>query len=86
MLLLVAAFAAFPMGWRRAASGIALGLLLIWLLNQGRIVALFYAVRHDLALFNLLHGYVLPLVIVAAGSLFYLWWASRGGKLADGPA
>lgn len=71
MFLLVAAFAAVRMGWRHRLAGIALGLVLVFVLNQVRILALFYAFRDDRHLFDLLHTTVLPALLIAAVVLYF---------------
>ena len=53
-------------------------MLLIYGLNQIRIVALYFAVRHDKVLFELIHGLVGPLAIIAVACLFFAWWIGRG--------
>lgn len=86
VFLLWAAIAAFPAaGWRRKAMGAAVGTALIYLLNQARIVALFYVLRQDRSLFDLLHGYIAPTVIILLGCLFFLGWAAGGTKRDHGP-
>lgn len=69
--LLVAAFVAAPLAWRRRAAGLALGLALAFALNQARIVTLFQAFRSDRALFELLHTTVLPVLLVALIGLYF---------------
>ena len=71
MFLLVAAFAAVRMDWRHKLVGLATGLCLIFVLNQARILALFYAFRNDRTLFDLLHTTVLPALLVAAVALYF---------------
>lgn len=72
MFLLTAAFAAVGMPWRRRTGSLAAGLALIYIANQARILALFYAYRADRALFDMLHTAVLPVVLVAlAAGYFY---------------
>ncbi|MHB1173900.1 MAG: archaeosortase/exosortase family protein [Sulfuriferula sp.] len=65
MELLMAAFIAVAGSWRMRLSGIVFGSVLIYGLNQVRIVALYFAVRHDKSLFELNHGLVGPLIIIA---------------------
>ncbi|MEW5769030.1 MAG: exosortase/archaeosortase family protein [Pseudomonadota bacterium] len=77
LFLLVAAFVAYPFAWRARLIGIGLGALLVFALNQGRIVALWHAFLHDRALFGLLHGTVLPLALVAICLLFFLAFLAR---------
>ena len=72
LFLLVAAFVAYPLMWRIRITGIALSALLIYGLNQARIVLLWWAIRTNPTLFGLLHGTVLPLVLIAISLLFFL--------------
>lgn len=79
LFLLVAAFLAYPFTWQQRATGIAIGTLLIYVLNQVRIVILWHASIHDRGLFGLLHGTVLPLVLVATCLIFFLAFLSHHG-------
>lgn len=47
------------------------GLLLVWLLNVARIVALFFAWRADAQWFDWLHNYIGPIVLVALLALYF---------------
>jgi exosortase family protein XrtM len=76
--LLVAAMAVAPLPWRRRVLGLALGLPLVFALNQLRVLALFYAFRSDRSWFELLHGAVAPLLLVLAVGLFFIVWLNRG--------
>ena len=71
MFLLIAAFATVRLGWRQRLTGLVLGLVLIFALNQARILALFYAYRNQRRLFDLLHTTVLPAVLIAAVALYF---------------
>jgi exosortase family protein XrtM len=77
MLLLAAAMLAFRMSWRRKLLGILAGGLLVYFTNQARIVALYYSLRFDRSLFEALHGYVAPIIAIAAAGLFVLYWVSH---------
>jgi len=74
LFLMIAAIVAYTARWRQKAAGILAGVLLIYLVNQARIVGLWFALRHDRQLFAVMHGYIAPILIIIAGSLFYLWW------------
>ena len=71
MFLLIAAFAAVRLSGRRKLIGLALGLGLVFVLNQARILTLFYAYRNERSLFDILHTTILPAVLVAAVALYF---------------
>jgi len=74
LFLIIAAILAFKARWRDKLAGLLLGAIVIYLANQWRIVALYFALRHDRELFSALHGYIAPVLIIAIGCLFYLVW------------
>jgi exosortase/archaeosortase family protein len=89
VFMLVAAFAVFPMPGRWRLWGMACGLLWVFVLNQLRIAALFYAFRSDKELFDLMHNIAAPLVMIAlTGGFFQLWImrAERRGLAAPAPS
>ena len=69
--LLIAAIIAMPLPWRRKLLGAVIGSALVCLLNLIRMTVLYWAAIDDRALFNALHGYIAPTVIVIALSLFF---------------
>ncbi len=74
LFLIIAAIMAFRSSWRHKAVGLCLGMPLIYLANQVRIVSLYFALRYDRMWFEILHGYIGPTFIIALGCVFYLWW------------
>jgi len=74
MFLIIAAILAFQTSWRHKVTGLVLGMMTIYLANQVRIVSLYFAARHDQALFAALHGYIAPTLIIAIGCAFYIGW------------
>ncbi len=82
LFLLIAAIMAYPFTWRVKLQGLGLGLPLVFVLNQVRIVALWYAFLHDRALFGMLHGIVMPLLLVVACLLFFLAFITRHEPVA----
>ena len=78
MFMLAAAFAAVVMPWRHRLTGLGLGILLVFCLNQVRLVTLFYVHRSDPSLFNLLHGTVAPIVLIIAVALYVFFWMGDG--------
>jgi len=83
MFLLVAAFVAVRLHWRHRAAGLAFGLAFVFILNQARILALFYAFRADRALFDALHTAVLPVILIAlSAAYFYAFLHDRRHRMA----
>jgi len=72
LFLLAAAFFAYPFAWRTRLLGLVAGTLLVFALNQARIVVLWHAFLHDRAWFGVLHGTVLPVLLVAACLVYFL--------------
>lgn len=76
LFLVVAAFTVAPLDWRRRTFGAALGVPVVFAVNQARILTLFYAFRSDPALFASLHATVTPIaVVVLVCCYFYAWLA-----------
>ncbi len=82
LFLLLGAFAAIQMPWRRRLAGMALGALLVFSLNQARILSLFYAFRADRQLFDLLHTIVAPIVFIALIALYFYVCIHHDQRLA----
>lgn len=72
--LMAAAMLAAPQSLRARLGGVLAGTAVVFALNQARVVALFYAVRSDKALFDALHGIVAPMVLVIAAAVFFVLW------------
>jgi exosortase/archaeosortase family protein len=77
LFLLWAAFFAYPFSWRVRMTGLISGAILIYVVNQGRIVTLWHVWISDRALFPALHGVVLPLVMVAFCLAFFMIFLVR---------
>lgn len=76
-LLLIAAVLAFPASWRKRLTGVAAGLLVAFLLNQTRLLALYIALRDHGRHFELMHAYVTPVAAVALLVIAFVYWSSR---------
>lgn len=74
LFLIIAAVFSFRCSLRAKLAGLLGGVLLVFVLNQMRIVALFFALIHDPHWFDLIHGYVGPTLIVFVIALCYLYW------------
>jgi exosortase/archaeosortase family protein len=78
-ILFVAAIVAFPVGWRRRAIGIGLGVAGLAIANIVRIVSLYYIGVRWPSRFEVVHAELWPFAMVAlAVSAFLLWsrWAT----------
>jgi exosortase family protein XrtM len=86
VFMLAAALAVFPLTWRVRALGMVSGLVWVFVLNQARIAALFYAFRANNGWFDLLHNTAAPLLMVALTGLFFHLWLRYAHALAGGSA
>lgn len=77
LFLLVAAFVVAPLRWRSRLGGMLVGLPVVYLLNQVRILALFYSQLGTSALFDAVHGLVAPVATVVFIAAFYYGWLNR---------
>lgn len=76
MLLLLAAILSFSANWKYKLIGIVCGIALVYFVNLGRIVGLYFALRHDQFLFDIIHGYIGPTLIILIAGLFFLGWTN----------
>ena len=77
LFLLIAAIIAFRAPWKNKLKGILLGTILVYCLNQARIVTLFFAAQENRKWFDMIHGYIAPSLIIVLSSLYFLWWAHK---------
>lgn len=84
--LLTAAMLAAPIGWRARLLGLLAGLPLVFVLNQVRVLTLFYTYRGSRDWFDLLHGAIAPLVLVVAVGGFFTYWLGRHARRATAAA
>ena len=80
LFLLLAAIVAFKAPWKHKLKGAVIGTLIIYGLNQGRIIALFFAAWYDRKWFEMLHGTIAPTLIIVLSVIFFLWWSSESGS------
>jgi len=81
--LLLSAFLVAPIPWRRRLVGVGVGLALLFVLNQVRVIALFHTVRSAREWFDIMHGTVAPLVLVAATGAFFALWIGATTPTGD---
>lgn len=86
VFLMVAAMLVAPLSLRARLTGLLAGTLVVFVLNQARVVALFYAFRSDKAVFDMLHGIVAPLLLIIAASAFFVVWLNCHTATPDAAA
>lgn len=84
--LMIAAMLVAPLSLRARLGGLLAGTLVVFVLNQARVVALFYAFRSDKAVFDMLHGVVAPLLLIVAAAAFFVIWLNRYAVTSDAVA
>ncbi len=82
LFMLLAALLAAPVSWRARWRGALWGTLLIFSLNELRILTLFYAYRSDPALFYSLHANVTPIILVLLIGGYYYYWLEHEQRAA----
>jgi exosortase family protein XrtM len=80
MFLLIAAIIISPLRLRAKIACMLIGLFYVFFLNQIRLVVMFYAVREHKQLFELVHGIIAPIILVAFTGLFLAFWIARFGQ------
>lgn len=81
--LLLAAFGTAPLSFKSRSQGMALGTAVVFVVNQLRILTLFYAHRADRGLFDVLHSTVTPIaVILLVAGFFYAWLVHDAARSA----
>jgi exosortase H (IPTLxxWG-CTERM-specific) len=77
MLILLACILAFPSSLKAKAAGLALGAIVVQLLNAVRIITLYLLGAYQPRLFDLFHTAVWQIVIIIAAIGFFLVWSAR---------
>jgi exosortase family protein XrtM len=74
VLLLLAAFAITPLRFTSRMLGMLGGVVVVFIINQARILLLFYSYRSDQHWFDLLHSMITPIVVtLLVGWYFHCW-------------
>ena len=86
-LLLWAAMLAFPATWRARFLGLVVGMLTIQILNQARIISLFYLGQWNQTAFEWAHLYLWPALIILDALVVFLVWVyiNPAPQVRDGP-
>lgn len=80
LFLVNAAFAVAPLDWRRRLGGMAVGVPVVFVVNQARILTLFYAFRASPPLFDALHATVTPVVVVVLVCCYFYAWLAHASR------
>ncbi len=85
MLILLAAIGSFPASMRARGAGLAIGAVIVQLLNEVRIVSLYLIGAYKPSLFQIFHTAVWQVVVILAAIVFFLQWSARVAppRLAD---
>jgi len=74
LFIVAAATLAFATSIKRKLVGLALGLALVYVINQVRIVGLYFVVANRVEWFPFLHTYVAPTLIIVLVCVYFSWW------------
>ncbi|HEY0139861.1 MAG TPA: exosortase H [Thermoanaerobaculia bacterium] len=77
MLILLACIVAFPASLKARAAGLALGAVVVQIINMIRILTLYLLGAYQPKLFDLFHTAVWQIVIIIAAIGFFLAWSAR---------
>lgn len=86
IFLIVAALTAYSMRRRHKILGIIAGTFFLYWLNIVRIVALYYTIKYNPALFDLMHMYVGQTFTIFFGVMFFIIWIYLFSSAAPAPA
>ena len=77
ILLLVAAIVAFPATLKQKLFGALYGSAIVFVVNQIRIVGLFFTLQRRPEWFDALHGYLAPTAIIVVTAIYFFAWTAR---------
>ncbi|MBI1854195.1 MAG: exosortase H [Planctomycetes bacterium] len=78
LLIYLAAVFAYSASVRQKAMGVLIGVPAIFLINEVRVISLFFARKYfSLHVFEALHVYVWQTIIILFSLLLWLYWAER---------
>lgn len=83
MFMLFAAICIAPVTLRAKLAGAIVGFIYVFMLNQVRLITLFYAVRFNKTWFEIAHGTVFPIMLVALTALYFGFWLARYAKFSQ---
>ena len=72
--MLMAAIIGFGAKFKQLLVGVVLGTLVVYLINQVRIIGLYYLIEWNRMYFPPVHTYYAPTLIIFLIAAFFLWW------------
>lgn len=86
IFLLVAAILALAAPWTHKGAGVAGAVALIYLLNQLRIIGLYFVAAYRPAWFTPLHTYWVPTLFIMIACAYFAWWSTRATRSSQAGA
>lgn len=86
VFIVTAATLAFATSMRRKLVGLLLGLVVVYVINQVRIVGLYFVVANRVEWFPFLHTYLAPTLIILLVCVYFSWWTRWAAATGPGPA
>jgi exosortase family protein XrtM len=83
MLLLIAAILAYPDSIGAKCYGLCGGIFFVYVFNLARIVGLYYVVKYNPTLFDMMHIYVGQIVIIFVALVYFIVWLSSLERLRE---
>jgi len=80
--LLMAAVLAFSASLKEKIVGLVGALALVYVINQFRLIGIYFIVAYEYDWFQIVHSYLAPTIIIIINCIFFLWWVkwtSRSG-------
>jgi exosortase family protein XrtM len=77
VFLLIAAIVAYRAAWMATLLGTAGAIGLIYLVNEMRIVALYFVQSYRPLWFMTVHVYFIPSLMILVAAIYFMWWAAR---------
>ena len=81
LFIVAAATLAFATSFKRKLVGVLLGTILVYVINQIRIVGLYFVVANKIEWFPFLHTYVAPTLIILLVCIYFSWWTKWASQV-----
>lgn len=78
--LLMAAILAFKAKWKQKLAGLTVCLMMIFVINQIRIIGLYFIVAYQNNWFDIAHTYFAPTLIIIVSCLYFYGWTVWSGR------